>query len=86
MIAARKKGKVMYREHQIMFFPDLSVEVQKQRRQYNDVKLKLRALHLDFGLIFPAKMKIFHKGSRHQFNTPEEVEAFIQQIRQQQEG
>lgn len=86
MSAARKKGKVMYREHQIMFFPDLSVEVQKQRCQYNDVKLKLRALHLDFGLIFPAKMKIFHKGSRHQFNTPEEVEAFIQQIRQQQEG
>ena len=86
MRAARKKGKVMYREHHIMFFPDLSVEVQKQRRQYNDVKLKLRELHLDFGLVFPAKMKIFHKGSRQQFNTPEEVEAFIQRIRQQQEG
>lgn len=86
MRAARKKGKLMYREHQVMFFPDMSVEVQKKRRQYNDVKVKLRELRLDFGLIFPAKMRIFHQGNRHQFNTPEEVEAFIQRVRQQQEG
>lgn len=63
MRAARQKGKVMYREHQVVFFTDLSVEVQKQRRQYNGVKQKLRELRMDFGLIFPAKMKIFHKGS-----------------------
>ena len=86
MRAARQKGKVMFREHHVMFFPDLSVEVQKQRRQYNDVKQKLRELHLDFGLIFPAKMRIFHEGSRHLFHTPEEVEAFIQRVRQQKDG
>lgn len=86
MRAARQKGKVMYREHHVMFFPDLSVEVQKQRRQYNGVKQKLRELHLDFGLIFPAKMRIFHKGSRHLFHTPEEVEVFIQRVRQEKDG
>lgn len=80
MRAARQKGKVMYQERQVMFFPDLSVEVQKQRRQYNDVKRKLHELNLDFGLIFPAKMRIMHEGRRHLFNTPGEVEAFIQRL------
>ena len=86
MRAARRKGKVMYRNHHIMFFPDLSAEVQKQRKLYDAVKRQLRELNIDFGLIFPAKMRIFYQGSRHLLHTPTEVEDFIRRVRQQKVG
>ncbi|XP_051806508.1 zinc finger protein 568-like isoform X2 [Acanthochromis polyacanthus] len=62
---------------------DLFTEVQKQRNQLNGVKQQLRSLNIDFGLIFPAKMRIFHQGNRQLFHTPAEVEDFICHVRQQ---
>lgn len=86
MKAARQRGKVMYRDRHIMFFPDLSTVVQKQRRQYDGVKQQLRELNIGFGLIFPARMRIFHQGSRNLFHTAAEVEDFIRRVRQQSAG
>lgn len=83
MKAAHQKGKVIYRGHHVMFFPDLSTEVQKQRSQFNGVKQQLLSLNIDFELIFPAKMRIFHQGNRQFFHTPAEVEDFIRRVRQQ---
>uniref|UniRef100_A0A3B4EYR5 L1 transposable element RRM domain-containing protein n=1 Tax=Pundamilia nyererei TaxID=303518 RepID=A0A3B4EYR5_9CICH len=77
MRAARLKGKITYNGHHIMFFPDLSTEVQKQRKQYNQVKQQLCEMHINFGLIFPAKMRILHQDKRLLFHTPAEVEDFI---------
>lgn len=84
MKAACQKGKVMHQGHHIMFFPDLSTEVQKQRSQINGAKQQLQTLNTDFGLIFPAMMRVFHQGNRHFFNTPAEVEEFIRHVHQQQ--
>lgn len=86
MRAARLKGKIIHNGHHVMFFPDLSTEVQKQRKQYNQVKQQLREMHINFGLIFPAKMRIFHHDNRLLFHTPTEVEDFIRRLRQQNEG
>uniref|UniRef100_A0A3Q3B0V7 L1 transposable element RRM domain-containing protein n=1 Tax=Kryptolebias marmoratus TaxID=37003 RepID=A0A3Q3B0V7_KRYMA len=86
MTAARLKGKVMYNGRHVMFFPDLSAEVVKQRKQYDQVKQQLRNLNINFGLIFPAKMRIFQRGNRFLFHTPTEVEEFIQKARQQTDG
>lgn len=86
MTAARLKGKVMYNGRHVMFFPDLSVEVVKQRKQYDQVKQQLRNLNINFGLIFPAKMRISHRGNSFLFHTPTEVEEFIQKARKQTDG
>uniref|UniRef100_A0A3Q0T2G0 L1 transposable element RRM domain-containing protein n=1 Tax=Amphilophus citrinellus TaxID=61819 RepID=A0A3Q0T2G0_AMPCI len=86
MTAARLKGKVMYNGSHVMFFPDLSTEVLKRRKQYNQVKQQLRDLNINFGLIFPAKMRIFHRGNRFLFHTPSEVEEFIRKTRQPADG
>ncbi|KAL7390700.1 hypothetical protein ABVT39_025997 [Epinephelus coioides] len=55
---------------------DLSMEVQKQQKQYNGMKQQLRELNIDFGLVFLAKMRIFYQSSQHLFLT--QVEEFIQ--------
>ncbi len=73
----------MYEGHHVMFFPDLSMEVQNQRKQYNWVKQQLRELDINFGLIFPAKMRVFHQDNQHLFHFPTEVEDFIKQVRKQ---
>ena len=63
-----------------MFFPDLSAEIQQQRRKFDGVKARLHNLDIEFGLKFPAKMRIYHKGKLLTFLTPAEVEAFILEI------
>uniref|UniRef100_A0A3Q2PSW3 L1 transposable element RRM domain-containing protein n=1 Tax=Fundulus heteroclitus TaxID=8078 RepID=A0A3Q2PSW3_FUNHE len=86
MTAARLKGKVMYNGRHVMFFPDLSADVVKQRKQYDQVKQQLRNLNINFGLIFPAKMRTFHHGNCFLFHTPSEVEVFIGKTKQQTDG
>ena len=86
MSAARRRGKVMYEGRHVMFFPDLSTDVQNQRKQYNQVKQQLREMDINFGLIFPAKMRVIHQGERHLFNSPSEVEAFIKRLRQRRDA
>lgn len=81
-----KKVKWCTGNKHIMFLPDLSAEVQKQRKLYNGVKRQLWELNIDFGLIFPAKMRIFHQGGQHLLYTPAEVDNFIQRARQQKDG
>lgn len=77
MQAARAKGKVIYGTRHIMFFPDFSAEVTKRRMKYGEVKQQLRTRGIQFGLIFPARMYTLHNGKRRVFNTPEEVESFL---------
>ncbi|XP_028435645.1 C-type lectin domain family 10 member A-like [Perca flavescens] len=39
--AARAKGKVLYKNQQVMFFPDLPTEIHKQQKRFDSVKLCL---------------------------------------------
>lgn len=77
-----QKRQVMYREHQVMFFTDLAVEVQKQRQKYNDMKRKLHQLNMGFGFLFPAKMRIVHKGTcaTHQRRWKPLVSGFVRKV------
>lgn len=48
--AARKMKTVLYQQHKVMFFPDFSMEVRKQRRQFDSVKKRLQELNIDYRL------------------------------------
>ncbi len=52
MRAARAKKNVLFQNHRIMFFPDLSAELNKQQRQFDEVKKKLRAKGLVYDSSF----------------------------------
>ncbi|KAJ4938134.1 hypothetical protein JOQ06_002760 [Pogonophryne albipinna] len=52
-------------------------EVTKRRMKYGEVKQHLRTRGIQFCLIFPARMYTLHNGKRRVFNTPEEVESFL---------
>ena len=73
MRKARELGSVHYENHKIMLFPDYTPQVQKARKTYEAVKIKLRAMGLQYMLMFPAKLKVIHEGKTHFFSTSREA-------------
>ncbi|CAM4650574.1 unnamed protein product [Leuciscus chuanchicus] len=80
MRAARQKGRVMYGDQEIKFFPDLSAEVLRQRRRFDDIKQRLRSLNLRYGIVYPAKLRVTVNGQTHEFEDPSDAEKFLQGI------
>mgnify|MGYP002804399224 CR=1 FL=1 len=70
---ARELGATHYDNHKIMLFPDYTPQVQKARKTYEAVKIKLRAMGLKYMLMFPAKLKVIHEGKAHFFSTSREA-------------
>lgn len=56
MKAARLKKDFPVEDGRVMFFPDLSTEIQKQRKLFDAVKQSLRQMRKECGFMFPAKM------------------------------
>ena len=77
MGAARQMKKVKYQDHRVMFFPDFSAEVHKQRQQFDGVKKRLQSLNIKCRFGYPAKLIISCNGKNTICNTPEEVERLV---------
>ncbi|KAJ1106551.1 hypothetical protein NDU88_003952 [Pleurodeles waltl] len=56
---------------QIMLFPDYTLAVQRDQTSYMHLKRRLRAVSLDYSLLFPAKLRIVAEGKAHFFTMPE---------------
>lgn len=78
MGAAREMKMVKYQEHRVMFFPDFSAEVRKQRKQFEGVKKRLQSLNIEYRFGYPAKLIVCHNGQNTVCNSPEEVEKLIE--------
>ncbi len=78
MDAAREKKTVMYQQHKVMFFQDFSMEVRRQRRQFDGMKKRLQALNIEYRFRYPAKLTIRHGGQMMTCSTSEEVERLIE--------
>ncbi|KAL7875889.1 hypothetical protein AOLI_G00108520 [Acnodon oligacanthus] len=57
-----------------MLFPDPSAELNEQQRQLDEVKQKLRAKGLDYGFIFPARLRVSFNSQPCVFQSPLEVQ------------
>lgn len=79
--AARIKGNVLYNNEQVRFHPDLSAGVHKMQRDYDDVRKKLRdkGIH-KHRIIFPARLLLTHGERSYTFQTPAEVDQFVQSL------
>lgn len=77
---AREKGQVLYKGSRIHFYPDVSAKVAKRRAAFNQVKAQLRGAGIEFGLLFPARLRINHDGARHFFDCPQKALEFARGI------
>ena len=77
MKAAHLKDEIIIAGGRVMFFPDLSTEVQRQRKLFDGVKQSMRQMHKEYGILFLAKMRILHNKSWHYFTSPSHTEEFI---------
>ena len=56
MKAAHLKDEIILESSRAMFFPDLSTEVQRQRKPFDGLKQSLRQVCKEYGFLFLAKM------------------------------
>lgn len=68
---SREKGNLSYCNTQILVFPDFSVEAQRQRRRFMEVKKPLQSKHLKYTLLFPSQLHITGEDRAHFFEDPE---------------
>uniref|UniRef100_A0A0S7EWS1 LITD1 n=2 Tax=Poeciliopsis prolifica TaxID=188132 RepID=A0A0S7EWS1_9TELE len=83
--AVRKMKEVHYKNHRVTFFPDLSAETRKLQRRFDGVKIRLRALKVRYGILYPAHLIITHNDKRRIFKSVEEAEKYIDGISSQAE-
>ena len=81
MKAVRLKDKIIVEDGRVMLFPDLSTEVQRQRKLFDRMKQSLRQMCKEYGFLFPAKMWILHNKSWHYFTSPSQAEKCIWKIK-----
>jgi hypothetical protein len=61
----------------VSFYPDLTLEVRNQRKEYDEVRNKCRAANIRYGFLFPARFKVTFEGSTHTFDNPKEADLFL---------
>ncbi len=66
------------------FFPDFSPATAIRRKAFNPVLKKMTALGLQPFLIYPAVIKLRHKGEQKRFDSPQKAEDFISSLSQPQ--
>lgn len=52
---AREKKDVVLNGHKVSIYPDFSLDVQKRRLQFADIKRRLRNLNVPYSMLFPAR-------------------------------
>ncbi len=67
----------------LLFFPDFSPATAIRRKAFGPVLKKMTALGLQPFLIYPAVIKLRHKGEQRSFNSPQKAEDFISSMSQQ---
>ena len=71
--AARSSQDLQFQNSRIMIFPDYSRAVQMRRRSFEEVKQKLRAMNIQYMLLFPARLKIIHQSKTFFFDSPNQA-------------
>ncbi len=67
----------------LLFFPDFSPATAIRRKAFGLVLKKMTALGLQPFLIYPAVIKLWHKGEQRSYDSPQKAEDFISSMSQQ---
>ena len=55
----------------VNLYPDFTLQVQRQRRDFLEVKRALRQQELRYAMLFPAKLRVVADGKVHFFTDPD---------------
>uniref|UniRef100_A0A087YS91 L1 transposable element RRM domain-containing protein n=1 Tax=Poecilia formosa TaxID=48698 RepID=A0A087YS91_POEFO len=88
MKAARTKGEIRLKNNRVMFFPDVSAELLKKRKIFDQVKKDLASISLElpelpYGVVHPATLLVTYKKKRHAFDKAAEAESFVLQLQRE---
>ncbi|KAL6481144.1 hypothetical protein MHYP_G00092240 [Metynnis hypsauchen] len=73
-----EKGQLQFQGNRIHIYPDFSADVARRRAAFTAIKPKLREAGIEYGLLFPARLRINHNGVKHVFESPQQVTVFLQ--------
>lgn len=76
---ARELEDIRLDGSKIAFFPDFSINVQKKRAQFQDIKRRLRALGLSYAMMYPARLRVVADGKAHFFENPKDAMHWVDQ-------
>lgn len=74
---SRKIEALRFEGARLMIFPDFSVETQKQRKSFDQVKQALRQRGLKYSMLFPARLRVQDGESHRFFTVPDEAAAWL---------
>ena len=67
---ARERADIQYENVKLLFFPDYPREIQQQRREYTEIRRRLREKGLKYSLLYPSKLRVTDGTYTHFFETP----------------
>ena len=70
---ARKNPPVKIDNATISFFPDFTLRIQAQRREFLAVKKRMRCRGLKYSMLFPSRLRVAVNNKTFFFDTPEEA-------------
>lgn len=79
--AARRKRSISHDGSQLRFFQDVSAEVLKKRREFDDVRKILSGRNMFRGFVYPAKIRCLHETEMHVFSTPAAATEFLKTLK-----
>lgn len=74
---ARAAGQILHKGNSLLYFPDYSNQTAMKRHKINQSRKRLT--QLSSFMIYPATIKVTHRGSTSHLQTPTEVEAYADQ-------
>lgn len=79
---ARNLPELMFNNNRVSIFPDFSAATQKQRAAFQSVKQRLRDRSLPYSMLYPAKLRVVHKGQTQFFSSPKEANRWLESLGQ----
>lgn len=89
MEAARRLGSRedhTPREPKVSFFNDYSAEVVRRRKAFDDAKIRLKKMNVDYALLYPATLRVTVDGKQKRVDSPEDAELLVQSLEQRRKG
>uniref|UniRef100_H3AQT8 L1 transposable element RRM domain-containing protein n=1 Tax=Latimeria chalumnae TaxID=7897 RepID=H3AQT8_LATCH len=77
---AREMGQLTYQNQRMIFFLDVSAELQAKRHEFTEARCLCHSLQIPFSLLHPAKLRVSLKEGPKFFVDPVEAVSFLKQL------
>ncbi|KAK7877132.1 hypothetical protein WMY93_032158 [Mugilogobius chulae] len=77
--AASKKKQMEWKGTTFRVFQDLPADIQLKRAEYGEIKRRLRAANIRYGMLFPARLLVTVDGQKRIYTSPAEAQKDLTQ-------